>query len=129
MNSRHAWITLVALTAVIAAVLGTLRLTNHPQHQTASATQRVVLISHTMPAPSMPGQPLHVKLVSDTVFHDQAGVVLTDDECQPDANGISRCLNTIRLASGQTIIVRHPHDMHTVACLSPGERITIRTAG
>jgi hypothetical protein len=54
------------------------------------------------------------------------GVVLTDEQCQPDAAGVSHCLNTIRLTSGQTIAVRHPHRMSEVPCLAPGERVTVR---
>jgi len=54
------------------------------------------------------------------------GVVLTDDRCQADSTGVSHCLNTIRLTSGRTITVRHPHRMMDVACLAPGEHVTAR---
>ena len=79
-----------------------------------------------MPAPSRPGQPLQVKLVSGEPFTGQGGVVLSDEQCQADAAGISHCLNQIRLASGRTITVRHPHDMRAIPCLAPGERVRVQ---
>lgn len=125
MNRHALWLGL-AVTALIAATLGALRLTEHSRQAAPRSQGRVVLVSHTMPRPSLPGQPLHVKLISAATFRDQSGVVLSDDQCQPDSAGISHCLNTIRLASGQTISVRHPHDMRSVACLTPGEHVAIR---
>jgi hypothetical protein len=59
----------------------------------------------------------------------QTGKVLTDTNCQPDSYGISHCTNRIRLASGRVITVRHDHSMMNDPCLSPGERVHIRTAG
>jgi hypothetical protein len=57
-----------------------------------------------------------------------AGTVLTDESCAPDAAGVSHCRNHIRLASGRTISVTHDHAMAAIPCLSPGERVTVRTA-
>lgn len=54
--------------------------------------------------------------------------VLTDEKCAPDAAGISRCLNKLRLADGRVIEVRHPHRMAVVACMSPGERVRVSAA-
>jgi hypothetical protein len=59
----------------------------------------------------------------------QTGKVLTDTNCQPDSYGISHCTNRIRLASGRVITVRHDHSMMNDPCLSPGERVRVRTAG
>ena len=127
MNRRYVWLGVVAVLAGVAVPLGAARLSKQANQSTPGASARLVLVSQTMPSPSQPGQPLHVKLVSGTeAFHDQAGVVLTDDQCAPDGNGVSHCLNKIRLASGQILTVRHPHDMSQVACLAPGEHVAVR---
>ncbi|HSP72353.1 MAG TPA: hypothetical protein VLN26_08290 [Gaiellaceae bacterium] len=57
-----------------------------------------------------------------------SGTVVTDESCAPDAAGVSHCRNDIRLASGRTISVTHDHPMASIPCLSPGERVTVRTA-
>ena len=114
------------MAVLVASVLAALRVSEHPNQAALDSGHRVVLVSNTMPTPSAPGQPLHVQLVTRASFADQAGVVLSDDQCQPDTNGISHCVNKIRLASGETITVRHPHDMAKVACLGPGEHVAVR---
>ncbi|MEO6867133.1 MAG: hypothetical protein ABI200_03850 [Gaiellales bacterium] len=58
----------------------------------------------------------------------QVGEVVTDENCEPDAEGVSHCRNNIRLKSGKTIRVQHAHKMHDVPCLVPGERVQIRAA-
>jgi len=54
--------------------------------------------------------------------------VLTDEDCAPDPSGISHCRNALRLEDGRTIVVRHPHDMRQVPCLTPGERVVVKPA-
>lgn len=53
------------------------------------------------------------------------GMVLTDVSCQPDMNGISHCINAIRMSNGTRVVVRHNHSMHEVPCLTPGERVFV----
>lgn len=53
--------------------------------------------------------------------------VLTDTDCAPDRNGVSHCSNILRLASGRRITVRHDHKMMNDPCLSPGERVRVRS--
>lgn len=60
---------------------------------------------------------------------ETTAVTLTDTDCQPDAHGISHCVNELRLADGSVIVLRHDHAMHTVPCLSPGERVTVKAGG
>ncbi|HIG74650.1 MAG TPA: hypothetical protein EYQ24_08785 [Bacteroidetes bacterium] len=50
--------------------------------------------------------------------------VLTDEDCAPDAVGVSRCLNRLDVG-GSEVAVRHPHRMHEVACLRPGETVRL----
>jgi hypothetical protein len=52
-------------------------------------------------------------------------LVLTDTRCAADAQGVSHCLNRMRLADGATITVRHDHRMMDMPCLSPGEHVTL----
>jgi hypothetical protein len=68
----------------------------------------------------------HVRLIKGVVGHRMRGVVLTDTRCNPDRNGVSHCLNTIRLANGRSILVVHDHMMMLMPCLSPGEHILVR---
>ena len=51
--------------------------------------------------------------------------VMTDTDCSPDAQMISHCRNEMRLSNGETIVVRHPHDMRDVPCLAPGEHVQL----
>jgi len=53
--------------------------------------------------------------------------VVTDTDCAADRNGISHCSNILRLASGRRITVRHDHSMMNDPCLSPGERVRVRS--
>ena len=58
--------------------------------------------------------------------HPMKAVVETDTNCDPDANGISHCSNRLRLSDGQSIEVRHDHNMRTSPCLVPGETVDVR---
>lgn len=94
------------------------------------ASQRVVLVAPGGPVePSLPGGVLHVWLLRGKLPSKAVEArVLTDEECEPDAAGISRCLNQLLMPSGETLVVRHPHDMSIVPCLSPGERVRVVAA-
>lgn len=46
--------------------------------------------------------------------------VLSDENCVPDAQGISHCLNRLSYGSGE-ITVRHNHRIADIPCLEPGE--------
>lgn len=89
---------------------------------------RAVLVTDDrMPQPSPSGSALNALLISGSLpARPSVARVLTDEDCAPDERGISRCLNRVRLAGGETLNLRHPHRMMEVPCLSPGERIAIR---
>lgn len=55
------------------------------------------------------------------------GVIMSDSNCQPDQDGISHCLNTMRVGT-KTVTIRHHHDMRMVPCLTPGETVTLLSA-
>lgn len=92
--------------------------------------QRTVAVSNAyMPRPSEPGATLNALRITGRIpGRPEGGTVLTDDDCAPDARGISRCVNRIRLGSGRRLSVRHPHRMMEVPCLSPGELVRVRAA-
>jgi hypothetical protein len=53
------------------------------------------------------------------------GTVLTDSNCDPDAQGLSHCHNIIDLGGDRRIEVVHTHLMNRHPCLAPGQRVTV----
>jgi hypothetical protein len=87
---------------------------------------RTVLVSRTMPAPSAHERRLSAMLEQGQMpARSMLGDVITDTDCAPDAQMISRCRNVVRLADGQEVVLRHPHDMTEIPCLAPGERVLL----
>jgi hypothetical protein len=69
--------------------------------------------------------PVYVQLVDGAI---PAGVtrltVLTDENCTPDADGVSHCLNRVQFDTGQgtaQAVLQHHHRMSEESCLAPGE--------
>lgn len=54
-----------------------------------------------------------------------SGVVTSDTDCEPDAQGLSHCHNGIDLADGSTIAVIDTHMMSRYRCLRPGETVSV----
>jgi hypothetical protein len=94
------------------------------------AEMRTVLVSKGRePAPSPEGLMLHALRLKGSIPKGAvAATVMSDEECTPDAEGVSHCINRLRLAGGRVLVVRHPHRMMEVPCLSPGEHIRVRPA-
>ena len=89
-------------------------------------TARTVTVSATMPPPSTHARRLSAMLEAGAMPHEpMIAEVLTDTECVPDEQMVSRCRNEMELANGDKIVVRHPHDMRDVPCLAPGERVRL----
>jgi len=53
------------------------------------------------------------------------GTVVTDTDCDADAEGISHCHNAIKLSDGREITVIDSHEMHRNRCMQPGELIAL----
>lgn len=53
------------------------------------------------------------------------GSVLTDTDCEPDAQGLNHCHNDIDLGNGRVIAVTNNHAMNRYPCLQPGQRLSI----
>lgn len=54
-----------------------------------------------------------------------SGVVTSDTDCDPDAQGLSHCHNGIGLANGSNITVVDNHMMSRRRCLQPGEAVSL----
>jgi hypothetical protein len=90
------------------------------------AEAREVLVSRAMPLPSAHARRLSAMLERGTMpSRPVAAEVLTDTECEPDAELVSRCRNEVRLTGGDTLVLRHPHRMTEVPCLAPGETVRL----
>lgn len=87
---------------------------------------RTVTVSTAMPRPSAGERTLSAMLVEGTLPPAPTSAeVLTDTQCVPDEEMISRCRNEMMLPDGSTIVLRHPHDMTKVPCLAPGEQVRL----
>ncbi len=128
----------LAAVAVLVATVGVLALrggdtsptavTEHPVAVPASA--RTVLVSRAMPMPSAHERRLSAMLEDGAMpGRPMMADVMTDTDCGPDAEMISRCRNVMRLADGRRIVLRHPHDMREIPCLAPGERVRLVPTG
>lgn len=91
---------------------------------------RTVSLTASMPLPSAGERNLSAMVVAgEPPTAPTTGEVLTDTDCSPDAEMISRCRNEVLLPGGGTIVLRHPHDMTKVPCLAPGEQVRLVPAG
>lgn len=66
-----------------------------------------------------------VNLLSGSFEGEVKGKVLSDTNCTPDEEGISRCHNEIELDNQQKIMVVTPHNMQKNRCLRPGESVRL----
>lgn len=119
-------VALVALGAT-RALLGSGEGTPVTEHPVAIPEKpRTVTISATMPRPSAHERRLSAMLEQGTMpTTSTMAEVMTDTDCSPDSQMISHCRNEVRLSDGQTMVLRHPHDMRSVPCLAPGERVLL----
>jgi len=89
----------------------------------------LVFEKDSKPAPSAPDGVMNGRLVKGKVPRGETvATVETDDDCAPDESGISHCLNKLRLKDGSQLEVRHPHSMHQVPCMLPGEQVNLKAA-
>lgn len=96
---------------------------------TAASPRTVLVFTGAEPRPSRPGPVLNAELLDGRIpAQTEVATVLTDEDCDPDAQGISHCLNKLRLPDGSVLTVRHGHDMTLVPCLSPGEQVEVSAA-
>jgi hypothetical protein len=89
-------------------------------------TARTVMVSYSMPLPSAHERRLSAMLEKGSMpARPVRAEVLTDTDCAPDDDMISRCRNVMRLEDGSEVVLRHPHDMTQIPCLAPGEVVRL----
>lgn len=97
-----------------------------PHYQTSTARQ--IALSE-QPTVSNGNGPVVVQVVSGAIPADVTSVtVLTDENCQPDQDGVSHCLNRVRFTSSQgsgEATLQHHHRMAEESCLTPGETLAL----
>jgi hypothetical protein len=98
-----------------------------PAHTKPAFTRDLaVYTGRREPAPSAHAVHMRALLVAGALPKGAVtATVLTDEDCAPDSDGVSHCRNKLRLASGRTITVRHPHRMMDVPCMTPGEKVRV----
>lgn len=98
-------------------------------HEAHAASERTVLVADKPQLGANEGV-LTVGLERGTMppASEVDAEVLTDENCTPDAQGVSHCRNEIRMEGGKTVRIQHDHRMHEVPCLVPGERLRLRAA-
>jgi predicted outer membrane lipoprotein len=73
--------------------------------------------------------PVYVQLVDGAIPASVTHLtVLTDENCAPDADGVSHCINRVQFATGQGIVqavLQHHHRMSEESCLAPGEVVEL----
>jgi hypothetical protein len=97
--------------------------------QASGVPAKTVLVFDREPSPSHSPTHLRTGLLKGQLPDGPVqATVLTDENCAPDRQGISHCRNAVRLAGGGIVVLRHPHEMHHVPCLEPGETVLLRRA-
>jgi len=98
-------------------------------HQRPAAVRSLSVTTRAEPAPSAHPDRMRALLIDGTLpARSTTATVLSDEDCTPDAEGVSHCRNRLRLAGGRRIEVRHPHRMHEVPCMTPGETVRVHRA-
>ena len=98
-------------------------------HQPPASVRSLILATKAEPAPSEHPEHMRGLLVTGRLPRGVVeATVITDEDCAPDADGVSHCRNALRLRNGKTIEVRHPHRMRDVPCMTPGETVRVRRA-
>jgi hypothetical protein len=140
-----AFVVVIAIVAV-AVVVGVTRGASQPTQQASAphfvdVTQQdhhgatsgrslvVARLGESVPGISGERGPLMTTLVRGQ-YPDGAtqATVRTDENCTPDNDGVSHCLNELDLG-GTTIVVQHHHKMSLTPCLTPGETVELMSVG
>lgn len=73
--------------------------------------------------------PVYVQMESGEIPSDVTFLrVLTDEDCTPDEDGVSHCLNRIEFdtdSGAQNAALRHHHKMSEEPCLTPGQTLEL----
>jgi hypothetical protein len=104
---------------------------NRPGTGTAVTTaldpslRTIVVVSKAGEIPALRAGDIAVTLEQGTApLGIKRATVLTDENCAPDAEGVSHCLNRMQ-AGGQHFTIRHNHKMMEEPCFSPTEELNV----
>ena len=85
----------------------------------------IVVVSKAGEIPALRAGDIAVTLEQGTApLGITRATVLTDENCAPDAEGVSHCLNRMQ-AGGQHFTIRHNHKMMEEPCFSPTEELNV----
>lgn len=102
-------------------------LSEHPAGHPGQGGRRTLVVkTGAEPPPSRPGSAMHGLLTDGRLpARPTVAMVTSDENCEPDAEGVSHCTNRLTLKGGAKIVVTHPHRMSEVPCMSPGEEVRV----
>ena len=135
MTARARYGILIAGLVLLGGLLAVAMLAREGTRQTTTGAGEdeirtvAVFTGPHQPRPSKPGSLVRVQLKHGQLPAEESpGTVVSDEDCAPDARGVSHCRNRIRLANGEQLEVTHSHEMREVPCLAPGEQVMVRPA-
>jgi hypothetical protein len=100
-----------------------------PAHARPRFVRTLTVSAVKEPPPSASANDMRAVLIDGELPHNAIeATVLSDEDCEPDKDGVSHCRNRLRLRGGSELTVRHPHRMHDVPCMTPGEIVRMRRA-
>lgn len=98
------------------------------QPDQSAAQARTVVVAQadeTLPRMSADEGPLMTTLVRGQIpAGARQALVRTDENCAPDEQGVSHCLNELEIGAVR-VVVQHHHKMSTTPCLTPGETVNL----
>jgi hypothetical protein len=98
-------------------------------HHANTGGRTVVVARLGEQVPSISGEtgPLMTTLVKGTLPEGATeATVRTDENCTPDQDGVSHCLNELDFGT-TSVVVQHHHAMARTPCLTPGEAVHVET--
>lgn len=66
-----------------------------------------------------------VNLLNGDFTENVEGTILSDTDCEPDSEGVSRCLSYIRLSNQSLLEIATPHNMKNYRCFQINETVTV----
>lgn len=127
MNKRLALLSIGALLIISAVVgfsfWGTTSKTSTSQLDPALRT--VVVVAPGEQRPTLRGADVAVDLEGGTLLTGvRLATVLSDKDCAADAQGVSHCLNDLKIGTTK-VAIRHHHKMMEEPCFSPTEQLNV----
>lgn len=89
------------------------------------ALRTIVVVAPGEQRPTLRGEDIAVDLETGTLPSGvRRATVLSDKDCAADAQGVSHCLNDLKIGTTQ-VAIRHNHKMMEEPCFSPTEQLNV----